>query len=265
MNEALELLRKPDDGRGVHVDVGDPSIGPNFRLRIQIRFAEGDEREKKGPSTQLIIRGDLMNFPAPLSKAITENCETDLFQKEWLKDCKRFAGKPGRPARLYSSLMHVQLSPSLLPIKIEDVVLREFALCPGEGALPERGPGLVVLEHRPPENVSEFEGMPIPAKSKGMVRVKGGMSAFYKSQSQDPNCMNVLAVSKLGLPVLQAILPLSLLKRFAVDLFLNSIKLTDRGLYQNWDKLDYKNRAATMNTDFYRAVSELPMDKLTGT
>eukprot|EP00929_Paragymnodinium_shiwhaense_P051863 TRINITY_DN26031_c0_g1_i1.p1 TRINITY_DN26031_c0_g1~~TRINITY_DN26031_c0_g1_i1.p1 ORF type:complete len:579 (+),score=183.66 TRINITY_DN26031_c0_g1_i1:120-1856(+) len=258
MQKALDQLQVPEDNRGVFVDVKDAVIGPNFHLRIQIRFAEGAERVKKGAATQLIIRGDMKGFPAPLSRAITENCETDLFKPEWVKDCKKITGKPGRPARLYSSLMHIMLSPSLLPFKVEDVVIREVALCDGKGAMPERGPGVLVVEHRPPDGVSDFEGMPVPPKSSGVVRLKGE-NFFYKTQSEDPNCMDLLCVAKLSLPVPQALLPLSLLKRFAADLFTSSIKLTKVGLYDKWDEFEYKDRVDKNGMkEFFEAVYAIP-------
>jgi len=187
MAQVLQQLANKLKGDPVTVEAEDPKLlGEHFRLNVSLRFAEGDERVKDGPATQIIVRGELRNLPSPLTNVIVENCEVDLFQKEWIKDCKQFHGKCGRAPRLFCSLMQVLLSPPMLPIKIEDVILREFAVCKDGDLLPDLGPGVIVIEHRAPDGVQEFEGMPIPPKRRGIVRLKGGMTAFYKSRSVHP-------------------------------------------------------------------------------
>jgi len=261
MEAAAALLRLPSDDRGVSIDVKEPRISDLFRLEVKIRFAEGSERDKHGPSTQLILHGIVHNLPASLLVVIAENCEADLFQKQWLKDCTSVEGKPGRPARLYTTLVHYLLSSNMLPVKIEDVLLREFAICAGEGLLPDRGQGVLVVEHRAYNDSKEFEGMPIPAKRKGYIRLKGGMTAFYKTPSAHQGCTNVYAVSRVNLPVPQAILPLGMLKRFAADLIINSIRLLKSGLYDQWDAVSHQERVPMM-PDFYKLVEEMVAEKL---
>lgn len=261
LQKAVSLLLAPfDDSKGVRLELTEPSLHESFRLSMTIRFAEGAERDKQGPSTQIIMRCDMRNFPAPLDRIVVENCETDLFRKEWLKDCKQITGSPGRPASLYCSAMHVALSPALLPIKVEDVIYRELALCRAASEssqiVPGRGAGVVVIEHRPPDGCAEYEGIPVPPKKKGTIRLRGGMSAYYKSVAeQNPELSDILMVSHLGAPVPQAILPLNLLKRFAADFALNSLRPMKVGLYDQWDGLEYKERAKTTNQDLYQEVA----------
>jgi len=249
--EALSMLKRPRDERGASLELKHPELGEAFCMRVGLRHAESNERMKNGPATQIILTSEIQHFPASLTQIITQDCEIDLFRKQWVKDCKKVRGVPGRPARLYCALMQLCLAPPLLPIKLEDVILREFAVCSGEGALPGRGPGVVVVEYRPPDGVGEFEGMPIPAKSRGVVRVKGGMTAYYKTQNkQNPCHSDFLIIATLGVPVPQMLLPLSLIKRFAADALVNSLRLMKSGLYDKWDTLEYNDRAQA-NPNFY--------------
>jgi len=260
--EAAALLNSPNDDRGVSIDVKDPKLGADFTLRMTLRFAEGAERDANGPSTQLIIRGDITGFPASLARCITENCETDLLQKDWVKDCKSVTGKPGRAARLYTALSSMSLSPALLPFKLDDVCLREFIVCPGEGMVKDRGPGVMVVEYSPPDDTAtEFESMPLPPKKPGHIRLKGAKRVYYKTQSQNPELSNMLAIAKLNVPFPQMLLPISLLGRIFADGFKSSILLLKDGLYDKWDEKEYKNRGPQC-PDFYAAVSNLPPDKL---
>lgn len=263
MRKALEMLTSPRKDKGVKVEIADPKLGPKFKLFVHIRFAEGEERIKKGPATQLIISGDVRNFPAPLSRVIIENTETDLCKKEWIKDCTHITGKPGRPARLYTSLVHASIAPPMLPVKLEDAFLREFAVCPAGEWLPERGPGVLVVEHRAGEGAKEIEGTPIPPKGRGNIRLNNGMNVYYKTQAQDPNCSNFLAAATMGLPVPQAVLPLSLLKRVAADLFLESIRRLKVGCYDRWSEHPYDQRCDTV-PELYSAVSSIGPDRLPG-
>jgi len=263
MRDGISFLTSPTSEKGVHFEMKDPTLGEHFRLVMDLRFAEGPERDKKGPSAQLIVRGDVRNMPAPLERVLAENCETDLVRKEWIKDCKKIQGRPGGAVRLYSSVVQTQLSPSLLPFSVEDVILRDFAVCPGEGILKERGPGVMVFERRVPEGAKEFEGMPLPPKTRGYIRVKGGISALYMTQSQRPDCTNILAVVTLHVPVPQAIVPLTLLKRFAADLILGSLRQQREHVYDKWDSLEFGDRISR-HSDFYDVISGMPADLLEG-
>jgi len=244
----------------VKLEAKDDKLGKDFVLRMTIRFAEGDEREKDGPATQLIVRGEMINYPAELIQLITENIETDLFKKEWLKDCKSFFGKAGRAHQMFNSLAHGTLSPSLLPIKIDDVILRDFSV-DIDGEQTNRGAGVIVIEHRAPDGATEFEGIEIPPKKKGIVRIKGGMTAFFKSKGKKQGCSNICAVSTMGLPVPQWMLPLGLLKRFAADLLIGSSKLICEGLYSKWEESEYSKRKDAC-PDLYTLVDSLPVDKV---
>lgn len=262
MAAALIVLQKPvRTDKGVKLELKDPQIGEAFRLEMRIRFAEGSEREKNGPSTQIIIQCSIFNYPTSLLHLIASDCECDLMKKEWIKDASLLTGIPGRLARLYCAQMHTTLSSSMLPIKLDDVIFREFAVCTGEGKLPNIGPGVLVVEYRAPVNVKEFEGLPIATKRKGVVRITDGQTFFYKTQSKIPSCSNMQIVAKVGLPVPQMILPLSILKSFAADAMRESFKRIKVGLFDNWDALEHQSRIDA-NPDLYRAVSEIPADKL---
>jgi len=133
-------------------------------------------------------------------------------------------------------------------------------VCPGEGKLPDIGPGVLVVEYRAPVGAKEFEGMTIPGKKKSTVRITDGRTFFYKTQSKNPACSNVQVVATVGLPVPQMILPLSLLKSFAADAMRESFKRLKNGLFDNWDAFEHQSRIEA-NPDFYGVVAEIPPDK----
>lgn len=262
MSVAHDMLQKPGGTKGVTLELKDPLIGEHFRMEMRIRFAEGAEREKNGPACQLIVRCTVHNYPASLLQSIIADCEADLMRREWIKDATHLNGKPGRPARLYCAQMHTTMSPPMLPIKLDDVIFREFAVCDGEGELPNIGPGVLVVEYRAPVGVKEFEGMPIPGKKSGTVRISNGQSFFYKTQSKHPGCSNFEIVATVGLSVPQMILPLSLIKSFAANAIRESFISLKTGLFDRWEENQQKEREASC-PELYDQVRNIPPDKRT--
>merc|ERR1712107_792918 len=166
------------------------------------------EREKDGPSTQLVGIVFVNNYPLTLARSVSGDFEPDLFKSQWIKDCKKFSAQMGDESQFFSKLCYMHLSPALLPTQLEEVVLKEWSVCTEE-MIAGRGPGVLMLETSPPDQ-AEWEGFKLPGNTKGVTRLAGGLKIHYKSKGTAPGTTNVMTVAKIGVPIPSWLLPLNL-------------------------------------------------------
>jgi len=262
MNTILETMGPralpggKEDKRWVQTLIEDPAIGADFKADIKIRFAEGAEREPKGASTQLITCGHLTSFPMDLDRFVSVYRETDIYQKDWIADCESCEGKVAGPEQMYSALSKIVNSSPILPVKLEVLTVREFAVCP-KSPLPGRGPGVLVMDMSAPVDASTFAGWDLPTPLRRTTRLSGlGLILYFTPRSDKPGHCDVFAFAKAGAPLPQWLVPLSLLKRFFANHFLSVFKAIKNHIVDDWDNLKYGDRI-TKSPDFYNAIARL--------
>jgi hypothetical protein len=245
-----------EDKRWVHTIIEDPAIGPDFRADIKIRFADSAERDPNGASTQLITCGILAGFPMDLERFVSVYRETDIYKKEWIADCESCEGQVAGPERLYSALSKIVNSSPLLPVKLEVLTVREFAVC-HKSPLPDRGPGVLVMDMSAPVDASSFAGWELPAPPRRTTRLSGlGLILYFTPRNDKPGHCDVFAFAKAGAPIPQWLVPLTLLKRFFANHFLSVFKAIRSHIADNWDNLEYGDRIAKC-PQFYETISRL--------
>jgi hypothetical protein len=245
------------DMHWAQLQIKDPKIGKDFNLEMKLRFAQDFEREATGPKTQIVVFTECSGLPLRLTDFVALQCETDLFRKEWMKDCVSYEGKHGLPNELVPAFVYVQLSPALMPFKLEELVLREFAVCPDGPPFQSEScssGGVLISENGPPDGVSEFQGFAIPPTRFRMVRLTGEPKMLFATRSKlGRGCTDLFSAVRIGLPAPEWMVPLDLLKRFAADIFRESLRRLKEHVIDNWDNLGYKARVASRE-DFYNQV-----------
>jgi len=245
-----------EDKRWVHTVIQDRAIGPDFSADIKIRFAEGGERDPNGASTQLITCGHLTSFPMDLDRFVSVYRETDIYQKQWIADCESCEGEVAGLEKMYSALSKIINSSPLLPVRLEVLTVREFAVCP-TSPFPDRGPGVLVMDMSAPIGASNFAGWELPTPLRRASRLSGlGLILYFTPRRDQPGHCDVFAFAKAGAPVPQWLIPLSLLKRFFAHHFLSVFKAIKNHIVDDWDNLEYGNRI-TKCPDFYSSISRL--------
>lgn len=247
------------DTEWVHAEIRDPKVAKDFLITMDLRFAQGEEHDKLGPTSQMIAKVKMVSFPARVTQWIALQREVDLFKKEWIKDCDKMENIVGDHAHQLSSvLMHIILAPFLLPFRLEEVLIREFSVCseaPVHGMLPEdRTPGVLLMESNPPEKVNHFEEWEVPAKGGRIVRMRS-TKVLYITSSGAGNMCDIVAAARLGFPVYRQILPLDLLKRVLIDLFRESVRRLKEQVFDCWNEMEFDKRIAA-DPEFYDAVAK---------
>lgn len=244
------------DGRWAHTVLRDPAVGSDFLAHIHTRFADAKEREAGGPGTQLIVCGQLFRFPMALDRFVSVYRETDLYRKEWIADAERCEGGTSGPEQLYSSYSHIVNSSPILPVRIEVLTLREFAVCANAPLTGHRA-GVLVSDMSPPPNAAECCGWPLPAQPKKSIRLSNiGIVLYFVPNEVKPECTDVFAFARAGVPVPQWLVPLSLIKNFLANHFLSVFKAIRLNIVNHWPELGYGDRIAAC-PDFYAPITEL--------
>mmetsp|Transcript_171236 Transcript_171236/g.549014 ORF Transcript_171236/g.549014 Transcript_171236/m.549014 type:complete len:430 (-) Transcript_171236:65-1354(-) len=244
------------DKRWVSVNITDPNIHPEFHGDIRIRFAEGAERDPHGPSTQIITYGSLTAYPMDLEEFVSVYRETDLYEKEWVADCEQCEGKVGGPEKLYSAYSRFINSSPLMPTRLEILTVREFAVCT-KSPVPNRGPGVVVVDMSPPSDAKTFAGWPMPDPVKRITRMSGvGLILYFTPRKDKPGFCDVFAFAKAAAPLPQWLVPLSLLKRFFANHFVSLFRAIKNFIKDDWEKLGYKDRISG-KPDLYESISDI--------
>jgi hypothetical protein len=204
------------------------------------------------------------------------NCEADLCRKEYIKDCTFLESISGNPSECGPAFVHSQASPALLPFRIEEFLTRDFAVCP-EGApftgsctgmtrsgseevmdslgdSPWSRGGVLIAENNPPDGLTEFEGFKVPLAGRGVVRLTGGPKTIYGSRNElRPDCTDIVAAVRMGLPVPEWLIPLDLVKRSLSDIFRESLRRMKAMVVDHWGELGYNERMAA-RPEFYGRI-----------
>jgi hypothetical protein len=264
--------------RWARIEIRDPKIGPDFQLEMKLRFAKDAEREANGPSAQLIVSSECRGFPLRLSQFVAFHCESDLCQKEYIKDCTSLEAMSGNPCECAPAFVYTQLSPALLPFRVEELLARDFAVCPDGapfarfcsemtrtrskevldslGSSPWSRGGVLIAENNPPDGVTEFEGHKVPPTRRGVVRVTGTEKTIFASRNElRPECTDIVAAVRMGLPVPEWLIPLELLKRFVSDIFRESLRRVKANVVDHWGELGYNERMAARQEFYGRIVA----------
>merc|ERR1712008_53342 len=222
-------------------------------------MGDASEREKGGPSTQLIMTGQLSSFPLALERFVSVYRETDLYQKEWIADCKKCDGKVGGPERLYSSLSYIVNTSPILPMSLEVVTVRDLAVC-RQAPLSGRKPGVLVMDMSPPSGASEFGGWTLPdhCKKKRCIRLSNFdvILYFVPNEANPAEACDIFAFARMGAPIPQWLVPLSLLKRFLAAHFISVFKAIKVHITEQWDALKYGERIGSC-PHLYGSIAEL--------
>jgi len=275
MAATLGCAGRPDL-RWARIEIRDPKIGPDFQLEIKLRFAKDSEREANGPSAQLVVSSECRGFPLRLSQFVAFNCEAELCGKENIKDCTSLKSTSGNPSECSPAFIHSQLSPALLPFRVEELLARDFAVCPkgapftrfcsamtrsrskdvldSLGSSPWSRGGVLITENNPPDGVTEFEGFKVPPTRRGVVRLTGTPKTIFCSRNdRRPDCTDIVAAVRMGLPVPEWLIPLDLLKRFVSDIFRESLRRVKANIVDHWAELGYNERMAA-RPEFYGRI-----------
>lgn len=246
----------PKDSRWVHTTIKDPAVGSDFLAEVHLRFAESGERDAGGPSTQLILCGQLFRFPMELAKFVSVYRETDLYRKEWIADAESCEGGTSGPEQLYSSYSRIINASPILPIRLEVLTVREFAVCADAPLMGHRA-GILVSDMSPPPDVKEYCGWPLPAQPKKSVRLSNiGLFLYFVPNEANACQTDVFAFCRAGVPVPQWLVPLSVVKSFLAHHFLSVFKAIKLNIANHWHELGYSDRIAGC-PDFYGPIEEL--------
>jgi len=232
-----------------------PDLGEHFRMKIALRFAQGDEYDKKGPTTQVISRVTVDGWPMKLHAAMALERETDLIQKEWIPDCKFSHGTVGGPEQLMSAMIHQVIRPALLPISFEHLATREFAVC-REAPFPGFSPGVLVVEESLPRGELVFEGWRIPPEKAMYVRMSALVIKHIAPSAEFPGLSTMTLIVKAGVPVSKFMVPLGLLKKIAFQMIPKALKSLKDNAIDRWEQSGYNERVAG-SRDFYETIAAL--------
>jgi len=259
LQDAIDLTMIPalrTDVTWTSCTVKDPKISQDFVLNFSMRMADSSEFETGGPSSQIIMRGEVSRFPCSLTAFMLLQTEADLARKEWIKDCESVRAWPGGEMQLSRVLVQVLLAPMLLPFRLQETFLRTCSVCdepPFNSGAPGSSSqsGVVVMEANPPQGQDEYEGWTLPAPAhKRALTLRGTLKMFYVTPSADPKAVDVFAAVRVGIPVSPYIVPLELLKRIIADLMRESFARIKEKVIENWQGYDFDAREAA-NPAFY--------------
>mmetsp|Transcript_107590 Transcript_107590/g.335479 ORF Transcript_107590/g.335479 Transcript_107590/m.335479 type:complete len:497 (+) Transcript_107590:68-1558(+) len=248
------------DSKWVHTVIKDPAVGKDFVANIHLRFTESKERDKDGPSTQLTLCGQLNQFPLALPEFISVYRETDLYRKEWIADAEKCEGGTSGPERCYSSYSRILNASPILPMRLEVLTVREFAVCTKPPLAGHRS-GVLVSDMSPPSDTSEYCGWQLPTQPKKCIRLSNiGLVLYFVPNEANPSWSDVFAFCRVGVPAPQWIVPISLVKTFLAHHFLSVFKSIKIHIADKWNELDYGARI-TACPDFYGPIAELQKKK----
>jgi len=250
-----EVLPQGDgDNRWACTTIHDPQVDKNFRADIQVRFAVGSERDKGGPSAQIITCGMISNFPLDVHRFVALYRETDLYQKEWMLDCELSNGKVAGLENMYAASSHIVNSSPLLPMKVDVLTIREFIIC-SDPLFPDRDPGVLIVDASPPQDMTSFAGSGLPQQAPRSVRISSMCLVMYLTPSRGrPGYSDVFVIAKAGLPVPEWILPLTLIKKFLANYYVNGFRSAKAHIVDKWADLDYERRIMGC-PDFYESAT----------
>jgi len=259
LQNAIDLTMTPalrTDVTWTSCTVKDPKISKDFVLNFSMRMADSSEFEAGGPSSQIIVRGEVSRFPVSLVHFMLLQTEADLARKEWMKDCESIRAWPGGETQLFRVLVQVLLAPMLLPFRLQETFLRTFSVCDqspfrsGELGRSSQS-GVVLMEANPPQGQTEYEGWTLPAPAhKRALTLRGTLKMLYATPTADPNAVDVFAAARVGVPVSPYIVPLELFKRILAELMRESFSRIKEKVIDNWQAYDFDAREAA-NPAFY--------------
>lgn len=237
--------------------VSDPEIDPIFKVNMRIRFARGAERNPARGGTQILIQARAEGFPVSLLKFAAFHSRVHLIRKEWIKDCERFIGVGAQAKTLHTALLTSLLAPKILPVKLEDVIFRNFIFCKEAPAIPGSRPGIMVMESSPEEKMTTYEGIELPKPRRGVVQITGSEKLnYFMPGLAGPEYMDVLSCIRAQLPIPQWLVPLELVKRFLADVFTGALKQIIEHVASKWDDMPFVQEIQA-DPEFFNQVQEL--------
>lgn len=255
MTKAVKMLQSSDPKGCAPVVITDPLVGDRFKMEVVVRSCEGAEYEKGGANTQLFVIVRVVNWPISLVRTASVDIEADLYKREWTKDCKSRDTTLGREAACMSNLTAMSIALSPLPISLEDIMIREFAIF-SKAPVSTAGPGILVLESGATVGSGRFENwtVPPPPKSRGHYRLGAGMKVHYKFRGTDgPEFTDMLSISKVDLPIPTFLLPISSFRSILAKKCAESLRLMKEDMLDRWSELEFEARIEA-NPKLYDAV-----------
>lgn len=250
---AIPALRTDVDWNSL--DFADPEIYRDYHFQLKLRHADANEFDQQLGGTQLVSCCQVTNFPMDMVSRMALEYETDLFKQKWLKDCELWETFRGGPEQLYSNFIRLRLAPKIAPLRIEDVMVREFSVCE-TSPFPGLPPGVLKVESVVPDDATEFEGWSVPPPTKGVTRM-GNTKMFYITPSETGNCVNVLIMARVNLSIPRWLIPLNLVKRFVAGQISNAMKQVREQILPHWAEFGYADRVASCPElyDHFRRLS----------
>mmetsp|Transcript_82177 Transcript_82177/g.145017 ORF Transcript_82177/g.145017 Transcript_82177/m.145017 type:complete len:527 (-) Transcript_82177:63-1643(-) len=245
------------DKRWVQIHFTDPEITPTFEVNLWLRRAEGSEIDSNGPSTQLYVFARISSTGLSLTQEAAVMREVDLLQPSFFKAMKHISGVRGGADQLSSSM--IQIVEKTRFGFFENQAIREFAKCdssPFKGL--DTGPGILILQHSLPTDVSSFEGwirkpsFPTakPQTSKNMTFISTA------SKSGKANCSDIYIFWKVSLPIPQWLLPLTLVRSLLTPILTAGFKKGKQNLVNPFQSLGFNERIKD-DAAFYAAFQEM--------
>lgn len=248
-----------DDSEWKSFVIADPEIDPLFKVHMRMRFARGGERNAAKGGTQILIAARAEGFPVSLLKFAAFHSCVHLIEKEWIKDCERFVGVGAHEKSLYTAMLTSLLAPKILPVKLEDVIFRNFIVCKeAPPQLPGARPGILVMESSPDDKMTSYEGIELPKPRRGVVQITGSekMNYFMPSQIGGPQYMDVISSIRAQLPIPQWLVPLELVKRFLADIFTGALKQVIEHVASKWEDRPFVH-AIEKDPNFFQQVQDI--------
>lgn len=251
-------MPRSGDRKWQEVTVHDSAIHPQFEVNMQLRFLEAHEKNPDGPATQILFVGSIRNFPCSLEEYAAVDKEIDLLNKEHIKNCEFFTASQGGSEKLHSVFQRTQIHVPLLRMRFDEIVVRDFAVCPS--GLPLEGcshPGYVVVDSSPPKELlgGTWEGWQMPAPVKGVYRTScERMFCRYPSVAL-PGGVDMRFCISLGVPVPSWAVPLKMAKRVFAN-FVKDIAVETFELVKSFEAIGFRDRLERVE-DFYGQIREI--------
>jgi len=263
VQRAMEYLMGPsmrtDIAWPAIIDMTDDQMGKDFTLDFRIRWTDDKEYEPSGPSSQMIARSTVSNFPLSFSRYCAFVREADLSKKEWIQDCAKMSAQLGGYEQLSQTMVQVLLWPPMLPFGLQETLIRSFAFFE-QPPLPElgsSGAGILVLEENPPEGAVKSHGFDLfPPAHKRAVSIRGTSKLLWVTPNIDGKGVNMTVAVRLGVAISPWILPLSLLKLFVAHAMKKSLRLIKENVIDHWEDFDFDSRMAA-SAEFYKRPREI--------
>jgi len=158
---------------------------------------------------------------------------------------------------MYSSFSHVVNSSPILPVRIEIITVREFAVCLSKSPVGDFGPGVLVVDAGPASDATSYAGWDLPPQVSRTLRLSNvSMLLYFYPSAGRPGYCDAFVGAKLGASIPQWLVPSSLLKRFLVSHYLTSFKAIKTNIVDGWDKLGYAQRIEACPA-FYSTTSSI--------